>query len=484
MRQANCRPATGTRNTGKAVRHAARAVCLTLLLAFFLTALTSCGFSYADADLDRYLTADAEALGRLTLVLPREWEVTDEDIDAAVRELLFSHKSAVNEEREETDMPIGEGDEVVFYYALTARDGTPLSSGHEVGSGDPYLLEIGAGQGDLPGAEKALSRVVPAEYLLTTTGEVPSEGILYLEYLYEEDGTRVRPGGLHRVPVTELDTFFGAGMEAALVGTPLGLQQSVTVTGDFGEGQTTRAYQVLVRCYAADELTFETEEAGVAATARLSLLYMVDYTVPELTAETVTEVIGVCEGEEDPVAALREVVRELLLSEDARVEAVENALWELLSPCFTFVSLPEKAVDTARRALKQDMEDLYDLCRDEYPEESEKAWGEGALDSFGAFLAALYEAPGLTEDEILAREAEAQVREDLVLYYLARYAGYAPDQDAWESGTDAIIAASLGEGESEKALLKHYGGREYFESLYLRDYVLGELTKRLPTVYQ
>lgn len=465
-------------------RHALRAVCVSLLLALAAFSLSSCGFSYADADLDEYLTADTEALDALTLTLSKEWEVTDADIDEAIRELLFSHKSAVNNKREETETPIGEGDEVAFYYALMTASGTALSSGHEVGSGAPALLEIGAGQGELPGAEEALLGVVPADYVLTTTGKIPSEGILYLEYLYDEDGTRVYPGGLHRVPVSDLDAVFGIGMRDALIGTPLNQQQSVSLTADFGEGQTTRAYQVLVRCYAERELTFETEQAGEAATARLSLLYMVDYAVPPLTAETVTEVIGVCEGAEDPVAALRETVRELLLTEDERAEAVEDALWTLLYPCFTFRTLPKKAVDAAERALKTDMEELYDICCFDYPEESKKIWGEGALDSFGTFLAALYESPDLTADEILTREAETQVREDLIIYYLARYAGYAPDEEAWKSGTDALIAAALDEGESEKALLKRYGGREYFESLYLRDYVLSELEKRLPTVYR
>ncbi|MDD6981614.1 MAG: hypothetical protein PUJ21_07755 [Clostridia bacterium] len=472
----------------KRARRMVTGVAVGLLCGLLLLFLTSCGFTYAEGDLTDYMSLDPAALESLSVVLDAEWEVTDDEVTEAIRQLLFRHKSAVNGEAQELDTPIGEGDEVAFYLSLAGPTGTPISSGYEVGGGMPALIEYGSDTLKLAGLEDALAGVTPSTYALRLSGTIPTDGVLYLEYyvkvfMNHEVVREDHPTGLYRIPLSEVDDALIPGARDALVGQSVGTWQTVRVTGDEERGNYSE-YSIRVRGYTPAELTFSTTWDGSPAVARLALLYMIDFSVPALTAQTVTETLEMCRDASDPVSALRETVRAVLEDEETRVTVLEEALLVALTGCFTFGELPKEKVKQAKQILKNDVQSFYDYCRENIADETEKELGAGVLDSFDTFVRAIYEVDDLSADEILYLAAQTQVREDLMIYYLARHCGFGITPETLAEGTDQLIASYLEDGDTERSLLKRYGGREYFEALCLRAAVLTALEDRVTILYQ
>ena len=141
-----------------------RRFSLVILLGALLLGFASCGFSYQEKDLTPYVTLNAPSLDTLEVTLDLSYQVTDEDVEDAIHDLLLEQKTAVNQGKEEQEKEIGDGDIAAIYYTLVAEDGTLWSDGFDVG-GNAYPLEVGAGLFPLQEVEEALLGLLPKEHL-------------------------------------------------------------------------------------------------------------------------------------------------------------------------------------------------------------------------------------------------------------------------------------------------------------------------------
>ena len=462
-------------------------VCLVLAL---LLGLVGCGFSYEEMDPQEYITLSFSSLDALTVVLDSAYEVTEEDVKQGVHDLLLGLKTAKNGGTEETDIPVGDGDVVAFYYMLVLEDGTVYTDGFDVGA-TPYLLEVGAKRFPVMGVEEALMGVVPSQHKVISSGVVEDTSLVYLEYYYEDyvDGEKTGTPvsvPLSRVEMEGADTLFGQGFIEGLVGAELGRFVTLTTTDEGGTPQ--REYRVRPRYIGRGELQVETThpETGEAATAYLQTAYMVDYDVPPLTSDTVTQKLGLHQDAPDPVAALEAQVKEELLLKEARQAAFRREALKVLVEQVTYQTLPKQKVKDIAGGLKTELEELYEYSRENLYDYCVETFGGDSMETLDGFARAMYSGKaGDTAESLLCAEAEEQVKLDLLVYALAKTYDLFPSEEELTAGTQAIIDTYLaGTDTTEKQLLKMWGGREYFEAQYCDAYVFMKLSQKVTIVYR
>ncbi len=479
-----------------------RGITALLLCGILLFSLCACGFTYAEGDTDKYLTLSEDLTDTLSVTLPRAYEVTDDDVEETIRELLLSEKKAVEGAERETDKEIGYGDVAALYYSGVTEDGVYVTDGFAVGDAVPYLVEVGGGSFPVSEVEAALSGLIPAEYALRESGTVPAGAVVYIDGSYEDTAGGISRGTnyirMARVDLSMADEVWGNGFAAQLTGQSAGADKTLhfTLPDAFSENGTpvSREYKLRVRFVSEKELTVEgtypadysiEERAGKRVVFTIQLAYMVDYEVPELTAENVISLFGISDTESDPVAAFRAKVRQTLLSQEERQAALYAALWEELKTHVTVREMPQKQVKKILRGLTKELKELYEYCKTNLYDACTAEWGEEAMADFDAFARAVYGgAEGEDAETVLTREAEDEVTQTLVLYAVARRFGFLPDQASRESGAQTVMADLLEESDlTERQLRRRWGGDEYFESLYCRSVILETLAARAQVSY-
>jgi FKBP-type peptidyl-prolyl cis-trans isomerase (trigger factor) len=445
-----------------------------------LLGLVSCGFSY-EGDLTSYIALTAPALDALEVALDEAYEVTEEQVEDAIHDLLLDVKTAVSQGKEEQEKTIGDGDVAAIYYTLVSEDGTVWSDGFDVGS-TPYLLEVGAGMFPLLEVEKTLVGLLPKEHKVLSVGQVEADSIVYMEYYCDGEA---HP--LARVDMKEVDALFGEGFASALTGAELGQFTTISV----GE----REYRVRPRYIGRGEITLEatypatyTDEsrAGKTVTVYLQVQYMVDYDVPAMTDETVREKLKLFETSDTPLSDLRAQVRMELEGSEGRQAAFRRALLDVMEDDAIYLKLPKSRVKDFYGGMKEELEYLYEYSQENLYDWCVETFGQVSMDSFDGFARAMYGYQGdETAKEILMEKAEMQVRHDLLVYALAKAYGVTPTAEDMETGTQKILDTYLaGTDTTEKELLRMWGGREYFEAQYMDAYVFRALSQKVKIVYK
>ena len=454
-----------------------RRVCLFFLTMMLVWSLVSCGFSYGDGDLSRYILLDAPSLDDIVIQLDKEYQVTDAVVEDAIHDLLLDVKTAVNAGEQEYDTPVGDGDVVGIHYTVVLPSGEIHSDGFDVGC-DPYPVEVGAGMFPIQEVETALMGIVPREHKILNAGVVESDSIIYIEGY--SDGVAYP---LFRLDMGEADTLFGAGFATGLVGATLG-GEYITITTQEG-----KEYHMLPRYISRGEVeitgTYPEKYGDTQVTVYVQTAYMVDYDVPPMTDETVTQILNLHKDSATPLDDLHKQVREELELAEGRQAAIRRAILSMVEESVTYLALPKGKVKDVYGGMKKELEAVFEYSQENLYDYCVETYGTPSMESLDGFARAMYgDTEGKTAKEILTAEAEAQVRHDLLIYAMAKAYGIKPTEDELTLETQKIIASYLeGTETTERQLLRMWGGREYFEAQYYDAYVFIELSRMVTILY-
>ncbi len=126
-------------------------------------------YDYMEADVSKDVTIQKSDYENITLTLPVDLQVTDEDVLAYIEYIRFDYRTAANGDTEMTDKPMKLGDDAYIYYK-GVLDGEEFEGGSNWDDASPYALGLGSGS-FIPGFEEGLVGVIPAN----ATKENPAE---------------------------------------------------------------------------------------------------------------------------------------------------------------------------------------------------------------------------------------------------------------------------------------------------------------------
>ncbi len=486
------------------------------LLGLTVVSAVSCGFSYMEDDISEYAELDKAAFDALAVTLPTNYEVTEEDIEDAIRTNLFAKKTSVNGGATELTGTIGDGDNVRLWYFGTVDMGDGKSetirdaASSNTYTNTPMWAVAGAGDLRIEALENALVGAKVEDYLAVTKGEVKQDAVYFLSYYYNEinaDGKYIgwnKFDGVNRVPAAEMDTIMGAvGLKAefdkTVVGETFDIDSNkfyeMTVDGTFPNGSVKREYHIRVCGQAENELFVEgkfANDGGKYADKNVKmhvqLFGFVDYNVPELNADTVVNIFKIGKDSEDPVAEYRKEIKKSLEADSTRISALESAIWVELKKCVTIKELPKSKVNMMYDIFYDTVKTYYKEAQsDDLREDFAAAYGEAAMENLDTFTVAMLSGQkGQKAKEVVREKAESWVREDLIVFAIVKYSGMEmPTEAAVNAGADADIADIIKEsGRTAEELYDAYGGREYFIAGFYREHILDKLCSSVKITYQ
>ena len=126
-------------------------------------------YDYFGADVKADVTLDSSAYTDMTLTLPAGLQITRENVESYIAQILFQYRTADNGTARVTDQPMKLGDDAYIYYK-GVMDGEEFEGGSNWDDASPYTLGLGSGS-FIPGFEEGLVGVIPAE----ATKEHPAE---------------------------------------------------------------------------------------------------------------------------------------------------------------------------------------------------------------------------------------------------------------------------------------------------------------------
>ena len=496
------------------------AVLAVLLLSLVLV-LIICGtkepvvysYDYFAEDLSQYISiADSDYKGyKLTVKMT---EVTDATVDEWILYTLCQHSLDEAKNPGKT-APLTAGDVLEAWYRsyIIDENGREIElnfSSGELGVSGVTDGKIVIGGGTMPiGIESSLIGLIIADYpsmdeIELKPGHVISEDdVLYISYSVitpagKQYHTKVRVD-LSR---TDLDAEFGEGFRKALLGkvvTEDGKLESFTADGKDGK-------------YVFDNLTID--YAYPKNAKRITLKgtlphgysnydlacgevyydifpeYFTAYDTPELDAEFINETLKLTDEDlaeydgADTVEKYRSYVRaELIRQNEEELRSIgEEAMWYHYNDAATVIAYPEDAVMEIYTKNVAEIELLWESYRDSY----------SSLDDFVCAYFSL--TAGSDWRAMLKSDAEAEVKEKLIFYYIIRKENLLPTEEKYRELFDAIFdefvvyymdgkteadydsadAYNAARAEAEGAVMDYYG-EEFFRHQAYYDYALDTL---------
>ena len=485
------------------------ALCALILLCAAL--FTSCSFSYEKSNLKKYVTVPDNIMDGFALTLPSDARITDETIDAGIISLLLPYKTEVPYVSGAPEAAIGYGDVVQLYYrgVLIDEDGkeTAFSGGSNMSSSTATDLEIGS-QSFIPGFESSLVGVLPSSTLLAkrTNGTVRPSDIIYYTYTLTitESGGKTskvtktneridltRPTDDYPAEFINAFLYEDGDPSKELIDRPIGTTPfTVSCTYDYdNDGQyedvsyygnvafATQERTVPIKATFPSSYPSNPALAGKTATFYCIIVGMDDYDLPELNAETVTETLKLCQDAEDPVAALRDYVREKLFYSGAHMTALDNAIWEKLNAVVERKKLPKKFIEEQVDAAYANYSQQYDYYKQNSYSSFISYYGAHVFDSVDTFITAVLDLEDIAPIDYLRQNAEDETYRYIIVYHIARENGLYPDDDTLAAKRQEYIDQYAAEtGYSPSVILANYGSA-YFDKLVIYNIVLRALTE-------
>ena len=501
-----------------------RIITLATLTAILLSlglGLTSCkkeepktySYDYFAEDLSQYISlADSDYKGyKLTVKMT---EVTDEFVEEYIMYTLCQHRiDEPTSPGKSTPLSVGDVLDAWCRSYIIDENGKEIElnvSAGELGKSGVGDTKITIGEGKLPlGVESALVGVVIADYpemdeVALKAGDVIGEDdVLYISYSVttpagKKSYTNVRVD-LSR---TDLDAEFGEGFRAALLGKAMtedGALASFTAVGKDGryvyDGvKVAYAYPKDARCITvAGKLPhgyFDYDLACETVYYDIFPEYFTAYEVPELDAKFINETLKLTDETlaeydgADTVEKYRAYVRaELTRQHEEELRAIgEEAMWYHYNDAAKVIAYPEDAVMEIYTKSITELELLWESYRDQY----------STLD---AFAYAYFSMPsGSDWRAMLKSDAEAEVKEKLIFYYIIRKENLIPTEEKYrelfetifdefvelymdgktEADYDSTDAYNAARAEAEVAVMDYYG-EDFFRHQVYYDYALDTL---------
>lgn len=501
-----------------------RIITLATIAALLLSlglGLTSCkkeepktySYDYFAEDLSQYISLDESDYKGYKLTV-KMTEVTDELVAEYIMYTLCQHR--IDEPAspgKSTPLSVGDVLEAWCRSYIIDENGREIElnvSSGELGKSGVGDTKITIGEGKLPiGAESALVGIVIADYpemseVALKAGDVIGEDdVLYISYSVttpagKKSYTNVRVD-LSR---TDLDAEFGEGFRAALLGKAMtedGALASFTTLGKDGryvyDGvKIAYAYPKDAKCITvAGKLPHGYSDYDLACeTVYYDIFpeYFTAYEVPELDAKFINETLKLTDETlaeydgADTVEKYRAYVRaELTRQHEEELRVIgEEAMWYHYNDAAKVIAYPEDAVMEIYTKSITELELLWESYRDQY----------STLD---AFVYAYFSiSTGSDWRAMLKSDAEAEVKEKLVFYYIIRKENLIPTEEKYRElfetifddfvvyymddktaeDYDSIDAYNAARAEAETAVMDYYG-EEFFRHQVYYDYALDTL---------
>ena len=483
--------------------------------------LTSCkkeepktySYDYFAEDLSQYISLDESDYKGYKLTV-KMTEVTDELVAEYIMYTLCQHRiDEPTSPGKSTPLSVGDVLEAWCRSYIIDDNGKEIElnvSSGELGKSGVGDTKLTIGEGKLPiGVESALVGIVIADYpemseVALKAGDVIGEDdVLYISYSVttpagKKSYTNVRVD-LSR---TDLDAEFGEGFRAALLGKAMtedGALASFTALGKDGryvyDGvKIAYAYPKDAKCITvAGKLPHGYSDYDLACeTVYYDIFpeYFTAYEVPELDAKFINETLKLTDETlaeydgADAVEKYRAYVRaELTRQHEEELRAIgEEAMWYHYNDAATVIAYPEDAVMEIYTKNITEIELLWESYRDQY----------STLD---AFVYAYFSMPsGSDWRAMLKSDAEAEVKEKLIFYYIIRKENLIPTEEKYRElfetifdefvvyymddktaeDYDSIDAYTAARAEAETAVMEYYG-EDFFRHQVYYDYALDTL---------
>ncbi len=483
------------------------------LIAAAVMGLVGCGSDYVffGEDMNTYVTWDQKKFQNIKVELDEKYNVGDEEVDAAIKEELFSHRDYANNGRLETSGVISYGDAAKLWYSgvVDLGDGKTETirdaASEGIYSTDPFSYVLGDETIRIPELEKALEGIKAEDYRTETEGTVKTSDktVYFLTYRTYNDGVQ-GAGSPHvmRVEAAKLDEVFTAGFKAKFDSEVVGktfndANRYFDIVMDNVEGATSRKYSIRLLAQTDSEISVEGtfrddggKHAGKSVTLTVQLFGFIDYIVPELNAETAVSIFKIDSTAKDPVAECRKQIKKELLDDDERIGVLQNAIWAELKKCITVKEIPSSKVSEMEDIFMDTVESYYneaqEMTGDARKEFIEK-YGEGAMQDIDHFAVALFSGnPGESAEEICRQKAENWVKEDMVVFAVVQFSGLEmPNEEKTNTEVDKMVASVVEQtGYEEEQVYDMYGGREYFVAAFYRNTFLEMLEDKVTIGYK
>ena len=497
---------------------------LTALLLSLGLGLTSCkknepktySYDYFAEDLSQYIDlADGDYKGYdLTVKMT---EVTDALVDEWIMHVLCENR--IDEPTSPgKSVPLSVGDVLEAWCRsyIIDENGNEIEldvPAGELGKSGVGDKKITIGEGLLPlGVESALLGIVIADYpemdeVSLKGGDVISEDdVLYISYsVTTPTGKKSYTSVRVDLSRTDLDAEFGDGFRDAFVGKSLTESkdgklsvEKFTVIGEDGRYaydniRVDYAYPKDAGCITvAGKLPHGYSDYDLACkTVYYDIFpeYFTAYDIPKLDAQFINETLKItdemlAEYEGDAVEKYRAYVRaELIRESEEELRLIgEEAMWYHYNEAAKVISYPNDAVMAIYTKDLEEIELLWQNYRDEYP-------------SLDAFVYAYFSMPTSTDwRAMLMSDAEAEVKEKLIFYYIIRKENLIPTEEKYRELFDAVFdefvvyymdgkteadydstdAYGAARAEAEAAVMDYYG-EDFFRHQVYYDYALDAL---------
>ena len=502
----------------------AAALALALIIALVMT-LVLCGgddpivysYDYFAEDLSQYIDlADGDYKGYdLTVKMT---EVTDALVDEWIMHVLCENR--IDEPTSPgKSVPLSVGDVLEAWCRsyIIDENGNEIEldvTAGELGKSGVGDKKITIGEGLLPlGVESALLGIVIADYpemdeVSLKGGDVISEDdVLYISYsVTTPTGKKSYTSVRVDLSRTDLDAEFGDGFRDAFVGKSLTESkdgklsvEKFTAIGEDGRYaydniRVDYAYPKDAGCitvsgklphgYSDYDLACETVYYDIFPE------YFTAYDTPELDAKFISETLKITdemlaeyEGDNTVEQYRAYVKAELIRESEEELRAIgEEAMWYHYNEAAKVISYPNDAVMAIYTKDLEEIELLWQNYRDEYP-------------SLDAFVYAYFSMPMSTDwRAALKADAEAEVKEKLIFYYVIRKENLLPTEEKYRELFDAVFdefvvyymdgktaedydsidAYNAARAEAEVAVMDYYG-EDFFRHQVYYDYALDAL---------
>ena len=454
-----------------------RLICLLVAVALILGAAVTVtivlvnknkNFDFMSANLARYVKIDAYIYRGLPITVRLD-AVTDTDVEESIAKVLVEHKNktAENKGGSMKNIPITLGDVVSIYYRGYLKDAAGVETepdGTCNFTGSAASLEIGS-KSFVSGFESGLIGKIPGEYATL-------ERRLATDLLHEGDIVSITYSCIYPATIVsdqtdtvtllpenkdKIDALYGTGFyDYLLTSKPSSTADAKTfsITSDErGNGDAVYSTLKIGTAYQmhGTPLTVETyfpmdyRDADLAGKTVYFDVYFnhaqpgtIVYKTPELNAEFIRDTLKLTDEElnkyegEDDVAKYRAMVRDQLQTqyEQSYTTALYDTVFNTLTERAQFRRLPSEPVDQEYLSIHASMYSQWQAYCNNY----------GNTYDFDTYASAMMGLSAKGDYQSLMREqAEKNVKEKLVFYYIARTSGIMLPEEQIAVVRDEII---------------------------------------------
>ncbi len=426
-------------------------------------------FDYVNEDLSKYIYISSEnyyGYKGYEVKIASD-QITERTVDTAIMRILASRRGKIISTGAK-DAKIDVGDDInLFFKAYTEEDGVrtelPEFSNFSITAESARTYTVGGGSLDTLGLHLELELVGEelskySSYRIKTSGRPQDGDIVYITYSALYNGATSKSGKSVRLDLSDetgIDKAWGEGFTAYIKGLTIGDEHQSTDSFKTEEYSSIH-YRSLLIDYAIHEENPERETLTVKTTVpctysdvslqgkevtfELYISYVNKYTVPTLdktfiekTLEIKDEELSKYEGE-DTVEKFRKYVKKKLEDDEAAEidQILIEAMWTHLYSIAQIKELPE---DELRRIFI------------EYKKQIEEAYEEndGGYPSFDAYANAYAQYLGakVPWEQYFKSQAESEVKQKLIFYYVARAEGLLPTEEEFDKLAKAIVEEEL-----------------------------------------